>query len=226
MAGHFEDELDPGSSVDKVPTDETKSIKMIQKNHKYSENLDIVRKNTILPQTHAKSLNYKLKQGISMLAMTNAKNLKAMKNSTKFETKSASQKTGGKQRVRNNFQRLQTIWEVSVAGPFEDELDPGSSADKVPTDKAKSTKRIQKNQKYSKNLDKVRKHNLKTMKNSKNFRPHSANWITGDVSRFDFNDELVNENESHKRLIRMFFMIALILLIIANILIIPYSSLR
>ena len=48
MDGHFEDELDPGSSVDKVPTDETKSTKMIQRNHKYSENLDIVRKNTIL----------------------------------------------------------------------------------------------------------------------------------------------------------------------------------
>ena len=223
MAGHFEDELDPGSSVDKVPTDETKSIKMIQKNHKYSENLDIVRKNTILPQTHAKSLNYKLKQGISMLAMTNAKNLKAMKNSTKFETKSASQKTGDKQRVRNNFQRLQTIQEVSVAGPFEGELDP--CADKVPTGKAKSTK-IQKIKKYSKNLDIAKKTNLKTMKNSKNFRPHSANWITGDVSRFDFNDELVNENESHKRLISMFFMIASILLIIANILTIQYSSLR
>ena len=63
------------------------------------------------------------------------------------------------------------------------------------------------------------------MKNPKKFKTNSASWITGDISRFDFDDELVNENESHKRLIRMFFMIALILLIIANILTIQYSTL-
>ena len=161
-----------------------------------------------------------------MLAITTRNILKAMKNLTKFETNSASQKTGDKQRVRNNFQRLRTIQEVSAAGPFKDELDPGSGTDKVLTDKAKSTKMIQKNQKHSKNLDIVRKNILKTMKKSKKFETNSASWITGDISRFDFNDELVNKSESHKQLIRMFFVIALILLIIANVLTIQYSTLR
>ena len=67
--------------------------------------------------------------------------------------------------------------------------------------------------------------NLKIMKNSAKFETNSASWITGDVSRFDFNDELVDEDESQKRLICMFFIIALILLTIANILAIQYSTL-
>ena len=67
---------------------------------------------------------------------------------------------------------------------------------------------------------------VNSLKITKKVEIEAAKWITGDVSRFDFNNELVDENESHKRLICMFFIIALILLTIANILTIQYSTLR
>ena len=63
---------------------------MIKRKQKYSENLHVVRKNTIIPQRQANPLNYKSKQGISVLAMLTTNNLKTMKNSTKFETNNTS----------------------------------------------------------------------------------------------------------------------------------------
>ena len=53
-----------------------------------------------------------------------------------------------------------------------------------------------------------------------------ANWITGDVTKFDFDEELVNEDESSKRLYRIFVTIAFLLLISATILTVQYSLLR
>ena len=68
------------------PKDENKSTKMIKQNQKYSKNLHVVRKNTKVPKRHAKPLNYKSRQGISVLAMSISNDLKPMKHSTKFET--------------------------------------------------------------------------------------------------------------------------------------------
>ena len=72
------------------PTDETESVKLIKQKQKYSENFHVVRKNTIIPQRHTKPLNYKSKQGISVLAMLTTNDLETMKYSTKFETNNTS----------------------------------------------------------------------------------------------------------------------------------------
>ena len=53
-----------------------------------------------------------------------------------------------------------------------------------------------------------------------------TNWITGDITKFDFDEELVNEDESSKRLYRIFVTIAFLLLISATILTVQYSLLR
>ena len=122
-------------------------------------------------------------------------------------------------------------------------LDPDSGANEVSSD--------DKNQKYSDNLSNVRKNTMvsKRLSKSINFKPPKgigmlavttvnsmkitkkvetmpAKWITGDVSKLDFDEGLVNEDESNKRLVRMFFIMAFVLLIIANILTIQYSLTR
>ena len=64
---------------------------------------------------------------------------------------------------------------------------------------------------------------LNSLKITNKVETMPAKWITGDVSKLDFDEGLVNEDESNKRLVRMFFIMAFVLLIIANILTIQYS---
>ena len=86
-----------------------RSIKIFKQKQKYFEKLHVVRKNTIIPQMHAKPLNYKSKQGISVLEMLTTNDLKTMKYSTKSETNNTSWVTWTKQMDRNDFQRIQPI---------------------------------------------------------------------------------------------------------------------
>ena len=51
-------------------------------------------------------------------------------------------------------------------------------------------------------------------------------WIKGDVTKFEFDDELVDVNESNKRLIIIFLVMSLILLIISTVLTIQYCFMR
>ena len=44
------------------------------------------------------------------------------------------------------------------------------------------------------------------------------NWIGGNVSKFNFNEELVSEDESNKRLAQMFLVAGVLLMAIVNIL--------
>ena len=128
-------------------------------------------------------------------------------------------------------QELKSIPEDIVA-----EIDNGSGANEVSSD--------DKNQKSSKNLPIVRRNTklaksinckpkkgigmlavttVNSLKITKKVEIEAAKWITGDVSKLDFDEGLVNEDESNKRLVRMFFIMAFVLLIIANILTIQYS---
>ena len=70
--------------------------------------------------------------------------------------------------------------------------------------------------------------NIRNMNNSQNNVKVATktNWITGDITKFDFDEELVNEDESSKRLYKMFVTIAFLLLISATILTVQYSLLR
>ena len=131
-------------------------------------------------------------------------------------------------------QELKSIPEDIVA-----EIDNGSGANEVSSD--------DKNQKFSKNLPIVRRNTklaksinckpkkgigmlavttVNSLKITKKVEIEAAKWITGDVSKLDFDEGLVNEDESNKRLIRMFFIMAFVLLIIAKILTIQYSLTR
>ena len=131
-------------------------------------------------------------------------------------------------------QELKSIPEDIVA-----EIDNGSGANEVSSD--------DKNQKSSKNLPIVRRNTklaksinckpkkgigmlavttVNSLKITKKVEIEAAKWITGDVSKLDFDEGLVNEDESNKRLIRMFFIMAFVLLIIAKILTIQYSLTR
>ena len=133
-------------------------------------------------------------------------------------------------------QELGSISEVILT-----QIDPGSGANEVPSD--------DKNQKYSDDISTVRKMIPKRLPRSIKFKPQKgismlavttvnslkitkkvetmpAKWITGDVSKLDFDEGLVNEDESNKRLVRMFFIMAFVLLIIAKILTIQYSLTR
>ena len=52
------------------------------------------------------------------------------------------------------------------------------------------------------------------------------NWIVGDVTKFNFDDELVDIDESNKRLIIIFLVTGFILLIISTVLTIQYYFIR
>ena len=61
------------------------------------------------------------------------------------------------------------------------------------------------------------------METSENTTSKKLKWIMGDVTKFDFNEELVDVDESNNRLIQFFLVTASFLLIAANILTIQYS---
>ena len=61
------------------------------------------------------------------------------------------------------------------------------------------------------------------METSENTTSKKLEWIMGDVTKFDFNEELVDVDESNNRLIQFFLVTASFLLIAANILTIQYS---
>ena len=54
--------------------------------------------------------------------------------------------------------------------------------------------------------------------NTPNGKMKEMDWIAGDISKFNFNEELVSEDESNKRLIQMFLGVGVLLMIIINIL--------
>ena len=51
-----------------------------------------------------------------------------------------------------------------------------------------------------------------------NRKMKEMDWIAGDISKFNFNEELVSEDESNKRLIQMFLGVGVLLMVIVNIL--------
>ena len=54
--------------------------------------------------------------------------------------------------------------------------------------------------------------------NTSNGKMKEMDWIGGDVSKFNFDDELVSEDESNKRLAQMFLVAGVLLMAIVNIL--------
>ena len=66
----------------------------------------------------------------------------------------------------------------------------------------------------------------KTLKKNKlkyfNRDENDLNWLKGDVTRFDWNDDLISEDESNKRLIIIFFGISSVLMVVTNVLFFKY----
>ena len=62
-------------------------------------------------------------------------------------------------------------------------------------------------------------YNLLKIPNTSRGKMKKMDWIAGDVSKFNFNEELVSEDESNKRLTQMFLVLGVLLMVIVNVLI-------
>ena len=62
-------------------------------------------------------------------------------------------------------------------------------------------------------------YNFLQIPNTSSGKMKKMDWIAGDVSKFNFNEELVSEDESNKRLTQMFLVLGVLLMVIVNVLI-------
>ena len=62
-------------------------------------------------------------------------------------------------------------------------------------------------------------YNFLKIPNTSSGKMKKMDWIAGDVSKFNFNEELVSEDESNKRLTQMFLVLGVLFMVIVNVLI-------